>query len=330
MIQTTPGATARAELNSGAGLALSGRITDNGVPVQTIPASAVTFDESYEMVFTAPATLGRMSVEWRLAGATIATEVLWVQAVVTPVQRIAGQAGTIELENLPAGYTLTARLQDNGVTVLTIPTGSISFDEAYIGTLVWPEPAGRLTVQWLEAGVVIASEVVATTAFEPGYTTVDDLRLALAPGGDTGPGSAAHMPDEELADAIFEAAQEVDARLSDRYAVPFDPVPGLVAQITRDIAAFKATLVDRKGNPLDARDPIWLRYMAAVGTKSDPGLLRQIATGEVDLIGAAGEDIQSGGGNATVINQFEGDLFPMCDLGLVQTYGPYRGPVIWP
>lgn len=152
------------------------------------------------------------------------------------------------------------------------------------------------------------------------YTTVEDLRLALAPSGDTGPSTAASLSDPELTDAISEAQQEIDARLSSGYTVPFVPVPGLVAQITRDLAAFKATLVHRRGNPLDARDPIQLRYTHAMD------LLKQIAAGDVDLIGAAGEDIQTGGA-ATVIQPYEGDMFTLPGMGLgAGTYGPG----LWP
>lgn len=141
------------------------------------------------------------------------------------------------------------------------------------------------------------------------YTDPTDLRLALAPAGDTGPATAASLTDAELADAIGEAQQEVDARLSDQYGVPFadGAVPALVAQVTRDLAAFKATLVHRRGNPLDSRDPVWLRYEHALS------LLRQMGRGEVDLPGVA--DTASSG-EAAVVNPYEGTLFGLSDFGL--------------
>ena len=315
MIATTPGAVFTAELVGPSGLDLTGRITNNGVTVQDIVADAITWDESYTMVATTPGVEGRMSVLWLDDDDEIVgREVLLIEAEPTSRERIAGQPGTIELEGvMPDDLILTARVLDNGVTVVEIPTEDITYDEAYIGTLVWPDTAGRLTVQWLEGGVIVGQEVVTTTARGPGYTTVDDLRRALAPGGiDTHNATAATLPDEELADAIFEAEQIVDARLSDRYSVPFDPVPTLVAQIVRDFAAFKVTLVHRRGNPMDARDPIWLRYVEA------KELLGQIAKGEVDLIGADGSDIgtDAGGGTATLVNQYDPALFGMSDFGL--------------
>lgn len=136
------------------------------------------------------------------------------------------------------------------------------------------------------------------------YTSVWDLRLALAPGGiDTHNATAASLSDDELADAIFEAAQEIDARLGSQYSVPFDPVPGLVAQVTRDLAAYKATLVHRRGNPIAADDPIRLRYAHAMA------LLLSIAKGDVDLIGADGADVPTATGNAVLVNQYGYDLF---------------------
>jgi phage gp36-like protein len=315
MIATTPGAVFTAELDAPPGLDLTGRITDNGVTVQDIDATAISYDESYTLVATAPGIEGRMSVLW-LDGdeEIVGREVLKIEAVTAPVYRIAGQAGTVELEGAPEGLTLTARLQDNGVTVQTIPAEDITYDEAYIAELVWPETAGRYTVQWLQGATVVGTEVVDTTVAGPGYTTVANLRYALAPGGvDTHNATAAALPDVELADAIAEAAQEIDAYLSDRYETPFDPVPPLVEQICRDLAAWGATLTHRRSNPIDLRDPVYLRYVHA------HDLLLQIAAGTVDLIGVGGEDIGTDtgtAGGATLVNAYDPALFVMGDFGI--------------
>lgn len=175
--------------------------------------------------------------------------------------------------------------------------------------------AGWYRVVFSDAALVLA--ISAPVQNVPGYTTVDDLRLALSPGGTADVGTAAALSDGELADAVAEAQQEVDARLSDRGA-PFasDAVPGLIAQITRDLAAFKATLVHRKGNPIDPNDPIRLRYAHALD------LLRQIGKGEIDLPGTSDE---TGPGAAVLLNPYSGDLFVMDDLGLgAPPYGLIR------
>lgn len=177
-----------------------------------------------------------------------------------------------------------------------------------------------LTAGWYRVVFSDAAGILAISApvqNVPGYTTVDDLRLALSPGGTTDPGTAAVLADGELADAIAEAQQEVDARLSDRGApFPTDAVPGLVAQITRDLAAFKATLVHRKGHPVDVSDPVRLRYDHALA------LLRQLGTGEVDL---PGTDDETGPGAAVLLNPYEGAMFQLDDLGLgTPPYGLVR------
>jgi phage gp36-like protein len=154
------------------------------------------------------------------------------------------------------------------------------------------------------AGVLAVS---APTQNVPAYTTVDDLRLALAPGGVADPGTASALSDGELADAVGEAQSEVDARLSDRGA-PYaeGAVPALVAQITRDLAAFKATLVHRKGHPVEPNDPVRLRYDHALA------LLRQIGTGEVDLPGT----VEEGTSESALLNPYDGALFQLDDFAL--------------
>lgn len=146
----------------------------------------------------------------------------------------------------------------------------------------------------------------------PGYTTIEDLRLALAPQGDQGPATAAALSDDELQDAIVEAGREVDARLGGRYTVPFnlDQAPPLVAQITRDLAAYSATLTHRRHHALADNHPVVLRYQAA------KALLADLQTGKATLEGAgpAGEPRPSA--EATVVNPYEGHLFGLEDAGI--------------
>jgi hypothetical protein len=137
------------------------------------------------------------------------------------------------------------------------------------------------------------------------YTTIDDLRSALSPGGDdTDRGSAASLSDDDLRDAIVEAQSEVDAR------VPGEPfvegtAPPVVSAVTRDIAAYLATLTHRRGDPVPADDPVQLRYNRA------KGILTDIGSGKIELSGAPDPTAE-----AFVENAYEGDLFTLDDLRL--------------
>ncbi len=147
---------------------------------------------------------------------------------------------------------------------------------------------------------------------EAPYSTVENLRMALAPSGvDQRTGdTAAGMTNTQLIDAINEAAGEVDLRLARRYAVPFAPVPPIVSQLTRDIAAYTATLTHRRGNTLDADHPVRLRYTKAVE------LLTALANGTIEIEGASGGD----DAQATVVNVGETALFAAEDFGIWRGY----------
>lgn len=113
-----------------------------------------------------------------------------------------------------------------------------------------------------------------------GYVTPDAVRIAADPewqaGSDqpaSGGQSAAELSDGQLADAIAEASTRVDVYLAGRYTTPVAPVdpnvtpltyPGPVAVWTRDIALYFATLTFLRGAPLEANDPVNLRYTAAM------------------------------------------------------------------
>lgn len=146
------------------------------------------------------------------------------------------------------------------------------------------------------------------------YTTVADLRDALAPvgGGQQGAATAAALTDAELLDQIVEAGREIDARLADRYTVPFplDAVPPLVAQLTRDVAAYLATLTHRRFQALDDRHPVVLRYRRA------QGILGDLQAGRASLEGGGPSSVPAADADATVVNQWEGDLFSLDDAGI--------------
>lgn len=159
------------------------------------------------------------------------------------------------------------------------------------------------------------------------YTSPADIRSVL--GSPTDPSTAASLPDETLQVAADEAQAEVDATLAGRFAVPFDegnapvPVPPLVASITRDIAAFLATMQLLKGSPIPPTHPVLMRWQRATG------LLKGIANGNVDLAlendpGPTQPTEQDPG--ATVVNAgdyprnpYDGRLFTREGMGVDRT-----------
>lgn len=138
------------------------------------------------------------------------------------------------------------------------------------------------------------------------YTTRTQLREALSPGGDPDdPGSASSLDDDTLDLAIREAQSEVDAKVP---GAPFTrTVPDVVATITRDIAAYLATMTHRRGEPMTVDDPVRLRYGRA------KGLLDDLAKGAASVGSEGGADAS---GEASVVNPYDGALWQLDDLGL--------------
>lgn len=141
------------------------------------------------------------------------------------------------------------------------------------------------------------------------YTDPDAVRLALTPGGDqTDKGSAAGLADPDLQSAIQDATDEVNAKLSGRYTVPFgDPVPDLVATITVSIAGYLATLTYRRGDPLDPAHPVALRYQRA------EQMLTQLQNGSATLSGVSTPP-SSSVSEAVVVNELDFDYFTPGDF----------------
>lgn len=158
--------------------------------------------------------------------------------------------------------------------------------------------------------------VTPSTSPPPPYTTVEDLRGALAPAGTPDGSTAAALIDAQLLDVVTEVSLEIDASLRDRYQVPFTvgQVPPLVVKVTRDIAAFEATLIHRRGVSIGPDEPIRLRYKRA------QDLLDKLQAGKVDLQTPAPPS--GTGGDPGYANPYEGDLFGLADAGL--GYGHVR------
>lgn len=153
------------------------------------------------------------------------------------------------------------------------------------------------------------------------YLTPAQLRLVLNPDGDnTDTGSAAGMTDPELQEAINDAQAEVDGKLSARTSTPLvTPLPTLIFRVVRDIAAYLATLTNRRGDPLTPSDPIALRYAAA------EQLLNGLAAGTVPLPPEVAPS-QNATQNAVAVNGYDGTLLDGSDAGWRRVPGGWTPP----
>lgn len=147
------------------------------------------------------------------------------------------------------------------------------------------------------------------------YSRPADVRAALVPGGGEtpvtdGPRTAASLEDEQLQEAIEQADDRINAYLAALYAVPVPvntitgAVPGVVRALSRDIAAYLATLTFRKGKDLTPTDPVALRYADALT------FLTAVSRGQATLVGVATSTSSSATGEAgTALNAYNGSLF---------------------
>lgn len=217
------------------------------------------------------------------------------------------------------GSTLVAR-RSAGITEDALPGIYRASIPAPSGG--WPlpaEPDDTIAAIWDtgDSPPQVAVEEFAVTANPPalvvagGYTTPGAVRNVLAPDGDPGGdlGTAASLGDEQIQEAINDAASEIDAKLAPRFSVPFaGAVPVVIAKLNADIAAYLATLTHSGHEPLADTHPIRLRYARARDT------LTALAKGEGKLLGEDGEIASSA--EAFVANPHEGDLFSLEDFGL--------------
>jgi phage gp36-like protein len=235
-----------------------------------------------------------------------------------------GDSFNAVLDNAATGLvgTIGVRIDQEATTVTPRTTAGIVEFPAnsgiYTATLAAPDDEGDYTIVWDTGGISPswATEDLVVTSNPPiitaagGYTTPNGVRLILAPEGNPDPSTAAGLSDVELQEAIDEGASEINARLGSRYSVPFaGAVPTLIEKLNRDIAAYLANLVYRRGDPLDVDDPVRLRYNRA------RDLLNQLAKGEVSLLGEAGI-VEGEGAEAFVVNPYDGNLFVLDDFSL--------------
>lgn len=224
--------------------------------------------------------------------------------------------GNVEVSALStAGITEEPAGSQQYIAVRTAPTSPAGDGFAYV--VRWDRGNGSIRE---EALVVTASVsvVLVSPSSNDTYTDVTAVRQILSPDGSTDPtlGTAASLSDAEIQEAINEAASEINARVAGRYTVPFAQAPAIIEKLNRDIAAYLATLVYRRGDPIDPNDPVQLRYNRA------QTLLAAIQNGKAELVGAAGP-VAEGTAEAEVINPYFGDLFLPADFNLGPA--PYRG-----
>jgi len=158
------------------------------------------------------------------------------------------------------------------------------------------------------------------------YTDPASVRVALA-GSLTdysATGTAASLSDTELNDAIREAQGVVDGYLSTRYETPITNGAdnALLWGMTRDIAAYLATLTYRKNKDLTATDPVALRYQAAMAQLQalQQGVMALDFTPDAPLDGEP--DLS---GMPIVENAYEGTLFNRPLVPEWPTGGRYEG-----
>lgn len=135
-------------------------------------------------------------------------------------------------------------------------------------------------------------------------------------------GNAASLSDETLLSEINSAQQRVDGRLAQVYRVPFDdPVPTLIRDITRDIAAYLSDLTFREVRDYGSElNPVYLRYKDALA------LLEQIATGKTSVPGDPVPP-ESEAGSMTVLDVYSGGQTPLGDIFDEPRCRP--GPIGW-
>lgn len=114
------------------------------------------------------------------------------------------------------------------------------------------------------------------------YTTVDEVRLALAPiigdppeSDDTSdePDTASVLSDDQITDAIEQASSRIDTFLAQRYQTPVAPLdpaadplvyPSPVGWWARDLAAFLCSLTFFRSSQMQTTEPIYVRQAMVV------------------------------------------------------------------
>lgn len=146
------------------------------------------------------------------------------------------------------------------------------------------------------------------------YSTPLMVRQALAP-GDFAEGqpqipdltnTAADFDDTQLNDAIAEADSVIDGYIGAYYKTPVDGAPHPIDYLSRNIAAYNATLSYRKGQDLADQDPVIRRYNGSIA------FLTLVSTGKAKLAGIPeNSDSTDGSGVVSVGKAFNVNQNPL-------------------
>lgn len=130
------------------------------------------------------------------------------------------------------------------------------------------------------------------------YASISDLKLVLD-STDAGTGTAAQLSDEQLTLALTAATDRVALYAGYAWQAVAD-VPGLIGDLTLDLAAWWATTYYLKQKDMGPNHPVVLRYTEA------KNVLESLRKGEIDLALTpvpAGTDITADVGGGKVINR---------------------------
>lgn len=110
------------------------------------------------------------------------------------------------------------------------------------------------------------------------YTTVAAVRAVAVRDAGNPSATLASLSDDQLQEAINDAAQQVDSLLGYTFPTPFSaPVPLQIGTITRDIAVYLADWTYRQFKDYAPGNPIVLRYQRATD------LLESLRSGKARL-----------------------------------------------
>lgn len=137
------------------------------------------------------------------------------------------------------------------------------------------------------------------------YTSCDEVRLVLGRSTlpDENKGNAASLSNVTILEQIEDASQQIDSKLNSRWKVPFDePVPKLIRNIARDIAAYLCDLVYREIRDHESKlNPNIQRYERAMIQ------LNELANGKATLPGNPPVDEDPASSSGSVVAVYGGD-----------------------
>lgn len=150
------------------------------------------------------------------------------------------------------------------------------------------------------------------------YAKREDVRETVQHLPTSDDGNASAIPDERIDKELEGATAEIDARLSQQYVVPFDPVPELIRWICEAIAAYNSTLTFYETRDVSDDNPVLRRYQKAMTT------LDRLATGEMVLPPPGGTEPDPGFGTRVVSTITRPGLVDISDFDI--TIGAGQAP----